>query len=334
MSTSDTTAKTAPAAHTSATPPEHVVLGTGPVGMALTDALLARGTDPGAVRLVNRSGHRPDGAPAGVAVLAGDMHDPAFAVRAAAGARVVYQVLNPLYHRWAQEFPNLQANAVTAAQATGARLVTLDNTYSYGRPDPGQVLTEDSPVRAHTRKGAVRAAMHRDLMAAHHAGRVEVAVGRASDYYGPRADLQSPLGTQAMIAAVTNGKTRVLGDPNQPHTYTYLPDIGAGLALLGEHPDTPGHVWHLPNDPAVQSTRQMLDTLYRLAGHGAARVQPTPAFILKIVGLRQKAAAELVEMLYEFEEPYVIDSTRFTDKLGLRATPLDQALAATLPTYR
>jgi nucleoside-diphosphate-sugar epimerase len=70
-----------------------------------------------------------------------------------------------------------------------------------------------------------------------------------------------------VIPAALAGKTAtVLGDPDQPHTYTYLPDIGEGLAVLGEHPDAPGEVWHLPNDPHTRTTRQLVDTIYQLAG--------------------------------------------------------------------
>ena len=107
------------------------------------------------------------------------------ATAAAAGARVVYQVLNPAYHRWAEEFPGLQRSAIAAADAAGARLVVLDNVYAYGPPTPGVAFTENSPINPASRKGEVRAQMHRELMAANYSGRVEVAVGRASDYLAP-----------------------------------------------------------------------------------------------------------------------------------------------------
>jgi hypothetical protein len=42
-------------------------------------------------------------------------HGPAFTTAVADRARVVYQVLNPPYHRWPQEFPPLQAGAHRAA---------------------------------------------------------------------------------------------------------------------------------------------------------------------------------------------------------------------------
>jgi nucleoside-diphosphate-sugar epimerase len=73
---------------------DHVVLGAGAVGMAIAEALARRGES---VRVVNRSGLREP--VAGVQSVAGDVSDPAFAASATHGARVVYQALNPPYHR-------------------------------------------------------------------------------------------------------------------------------------------------------------------------------------------------------------------------------------------
>jgi nucleoside-diphosphate-sugar epimerase len=220
--------------------PPHVIFGTGAVGLATLDALRRRGET---ARLVNRSGTAP--VPDDIEVLGGDASDPAFTTAAARGARVVYQTLNPPYHQWAELFPALQAGVLAAARASGARLVSMENVYMYGRPD-GQPLTETRPYAARTKKGTLRARMARELLAAHQAGDVEVVIGRASDYFGPRGGAQSMLGDRVIPAALAGKTATVLGDPDQPHTYTYLPDIGEGLATLGEHPEAPGEVWHLP----------------------------------------------------------------------------------------
>jgi nucleoside-diphosphate-sugar epimerase len=209
----------------------HVVLGAGAVGMAVAEALVRRGES---VRVVNRSGLREP--VAGVDSVAGDITDPEFAASSTRGARVVYQALNPPYHRWAQEFPGLQAAAVGAAERAGARLVVTDNVYMYGRPS-GQPFTEDSAFDAHTRKGRVRAAMARDLMDARDAGRVELTVGRASDYFGPRAGGQSVIGDWVIPPALAGKPASVMGDPDMPHTYTFAPDIGENLVRLGESDD-------------------------------------------------------------------------------------------------
>ena len=120
----------------------------------------------------------------------------------------------------------------------------------------------------------------------------------------------------------------MLGDPDQPHTYTYIPDIGEGLAVLGEHPDAPGQVWHLANDPATRTTRQLVDIAYRAAGRPRGRVRQIPALVIRF------AAREVYEMRYLFEEPFVVDSSKIANKLGVHATPVEQALTETLATYR
>jgi uncharacterized protein YbjT (DUF2867 family) len=117
------------------TSPRHVIFGTGAIGLATLDALRRRGET---VRLVNRSGTAPAGAD--IEILAGDAADPSFAIAAAHGAQVVYQTLNPPYHQWVERFPALQAAVLAAAQDAGARLVSMENVYMYGRP-AGQPFT-------------------------------------------------------------------------------------------------------------------------------------------------------------------------------------------------
>ncbi|HEV8165438.1 MAG TPA: NAD(P)H-binding protein, partial [Actinomycetota bacterium] len=106
----------------------HVIFGTGAIGLATHDALRRRGET---VRLVNRSGHAP--VPDDVEVVGGDARDAAFTTAAAHGASVVYQTLNPPYAQWTAQFPALQAGVLAAAEAAGARLVSMENVYMYGR---------------------------------------------------------------------------------------------------------------------------------------------------------------------------------------------------------
>jgi nucleoside-diphosphate-sugar epimerase len=306
----------------------HVIFGTGAIGLATFDALRSRGET---VRLVNRSGHAR--VPDDVEVIGGDARDPDFAAGVARDARVVYQTLNPPYPEWTAQFPALQAGVLAAAKAAGARLVSMENVYMYGRP-AGRPLTEDRAYDAHTKKGQLRGRMARDLLAAHQAGHVQVAIGRASDYFGPRGGAQSNLGDRVVPAALAGKTATVLGDPDQPHTYTYIPDIGEGLAVLGEHPDAPGEVWHLPNDPDTRTTRQLVDIIYRHAGQPHAKLRAMPALLLRAVGLANPTMRELVEMQYQFQEPFIVDSRKIANKLGVQATPLDQALADTLTSYR
>jgi nucleoside-diphosphate-sugar epimerase len=309
------------------TSPRHVIFGTGAIGLATMDALHARGET---IRMVNRSGRAP--APEGVEVVGGDASDPAFTTAVSEGAHVIYQTLNPPYDQWEQQFPALQAGVLAAAQAHGARLVSMENVYMYGRPN-GRPLTEDRAHEAHTRKGQLRSRMSRELLAAHDAGTVEVAIGRASDYFGARGGAQSNLGDRLFPAALAGRTATVLGNPDQPHTYTFIPDIGEGLAVLGEHPDAPGQVWHLPNDPDTHTTRQLVDTVYTLAGQSRTRLRQVHPLLLRAAALTNPTVRSLLEMQYQFDEPFIVDSARITTRLGVSATPLERALEQTLSTY-
>src|SRR3954447_22428320 len=305
---------------------DHVVLGAGAVGLAVAEALARRG-EP--VRVVNRSGLREP--LRGVQSAAGDISDPTFAAAVTRGAGVVYQALTPPYHRWAQEFPGLQAAAIAAAQAAGARLIVMDNVYMYGRAH-GRPFTEDRGYDAHTRKGRVRAAMARDLMAAHDAGRVRVSVGRASDFFGPRAGGQSLIGDRVIPAALADKVGSVMGDPDMPHTYTFVPDIGENLVRLGETDGALGRVWHLPS-PETRTTREVIGLVYQAAGT-RPRLRVTPAWLMRALGVVNRTVREVNEMAYEFDEPFIVDATRAESELGLRATPLADAVQQTVRWYR
>jgi len=165
----------------------HVVFGTGQVGSALATHLAGLGIP---VRTVSR--HRPATLP-GIDWRAADATDPEAAADAAKGASVIYQCLNAPYTQWPERFPLLQRAVLAAAERTGALLVSLENLYGYG-PTGGRPMTEDLPLAATTVKGRTRAAMTAELLAAAEAGRVRIAIGRASDFFGAGVTQGSTLG--------------------------------------------------------------------------------------------------------------------------------------------
>jgi len=303
----------------------HVVFGTGPVGLAVMDALVQRGRR---VRMVNRSGRAS--VPEGVQVVGGDATDKAFAREASEGASVVYFALNPPYTQWAELFPPLQAGVIEGAASAGARLVAVENLYMYG-PTDGRPLTENLPHAPNTRKGTVRARMSQELMEAHTSGRVRVATGRASDFFGPRVQV-SAAGEQVFGRAAQGKSAQVAGDPDQLHTYTYAPDIGRGLVVLAEREEALGQAWHLPS-PETVTTRKFVEMIFKGIGK-PARVQAAPKILLRAIGLFNPGIRETIEMLYEFEKPFVVDHSKFERAFGEHATPLKEAIGETVRWYR
>ena len=303
----------------------HIVFGTGKIGRLVAQQLVSSGQD---VVAVNRSGR---GDIPGATIVAGDATDPAFTTRVAAGAGVVYFCLNATnYGQWTTEFPPLQRGVLAGAQAAGARLVVLDNLYAYG-PTGGQDLVETLQERPTSAKAATRAAMTAELLAAHRAGHVEVAIGRASDYFGPGTTL-SALGETVFGTALSGGMAQVMGKPDLPHSYSYTPDVAAALITLGSQPGATGSVWHLPVGE-TRSTRQIIDHVYDLAGN-KPRSFAAGRTTLRLFGVIKPAMREYLHTLYQFTDRWVVDDSKFRAQFGEQATPLDDALATTLDWYR
>ena len=306
----------------------HVIFGTGPVGRSIMHVLHAKGYP---VRMVNRSGTTAEPLLTHVELLSGDLAATQFAVKAAEGAAIIYNALNPPYSKWVEQFPALQSGAIAAAEAHQARLVVMDNLYMYGDPN-GVPMHEGMPHKAHTKKGRLRAQMAAELMAAHQAGRVQVAVGRASDFIGPGV-MASAMGGDLVLKAAVRGKAaQAVGDIATPHSYTYTPDIGRALVTLAESEHSWGQVWHLPTPPAI-STRKLLEHIYTEADQ-PFKVQVAPKWLLRLLGLFNPDAGEFAEMVYEFEKPFIIDDRKFVDHFGWHATDLDTVVRATVAWFK
>ncbi|MGD9704532.1 MAG: NAD(P)H-binding protein [Acidimicrobiia bacterium] len=302
----------------------HVVFGTGQVGSHLVDQLLGSGH---LVTAASRHGRRQF---AGATNVAGDATDPAFTRAVCGGADVVYFCLDaPDYHRWPEQFPPLQRGVLAGAETAGARLVVLENLYGYGRVD-GRELHESLPLAATSAKGRTRAVMTGELLDAHARGSVEIAIGRASDYFGPGA-IHSALGELVFGAAVRHKTAQVMGDPDRAHSYSYTPDVASGLATLGCDARASGQVWHLPI-AETWTTREIIDHVYALAG-ATSRLFAARRTTLTLYGVIKPAMREYLHTLYQFSDDWQVSDSRFRSTFGDQSTPLASALATTLAWY-
>lgn len=308
------------------TTPQHVVLGAGAIGTTIAEQLVAAG-EP--VRLVSRSGRNPG--IAGVESTAADLADPAAVRAVAAGARVAYFACQPAYSSWPKGFPPLAEGVLGGLAGSGTRLVVVDNLYMYG-PTGGRPITEDLPFAATTRKGRARAALAERLLAAHQAGDVPVAIGRASDYFGPRG-VATTHGERFFPPLLAGRAVQVFGDVDAPHAVTYVPDFARALIELGRDDEALGRAWHVPTAPAV-SQRRFAEMAAVAAGVPAPKLSRVSKPMLYLAGLFVPPAREMIEMAYEFEEPFLVDSSRFERAFGLRPTLLEEALAETVAWWR
>jgi nucleoside-diphosphate-sugar epimerase len=304
---------------------KHAVFGAGQIGAHVASQLLDSGND---VAVVSRTGRA---VPTGARAINGDLTDAEFAIAAADGASVIYFCLNaPTYHSWPEEFPPLQRAAVQAATVTGARLVVLENLYSYG-PTGGQTLTEDLPANATSAKARTRIEMTNELLDAHRRGTLDVAIGRASDFFGPRVT-QSALGEQVMRPALTGKRAQVMGNPDRRHSYSYAPDVAKGLIALGAAQTPSGEIWHLPIAETI-TTREFVDAVYAATNH-PTRLTAAGRTALALIGLVKPELKELRHTLYQFTESWVVDDAKFRTTFGDLSTPLTTAIESTVHWYR
>lgn len=305
----------------------HVILGTGAIGRAVMDELVQRGES---VRMVNRSGWMDD-VPAGVEVVASDLYDPAKVKEVTRGAKVVYQTAQPNYNEWPEKFPPLQRSIIDGLAGGNAKLVIVENVYMYGATN-GTPMTEDMPHNAHTRKGRTRSEMSKAALEAHRAGRVKIAIGRGSDYFGPWG-LPTTMGGRQFYPLLAGKPAQVIGRLDLPHTYTFLRDFGRALVILGERDEADGQVWHVPNDQPRITQGEMVKLFAEAAG-----VEPKMTSMGRLMmwmgGLFIPEAKESFEMLYEFDQSFVVDSSKFEMAFGVKATPIREAMKETVDWFR
>jgi nucleoside-diphosphate-sugar epimerase len=288
--------------------------------------LVARGKP---VRMVNRSGHMAE-APDAVEIVAADAYDEAQVRGVTRDAAVVYQCAQPGYTEWLEKFPSLQTAILRGSAASGARLVIGDNLYMYG--DVDGPIHEGLPYAATTRKGRLRAEIASAALAAHAEGKLPVAIGRGSDFYGPWV-LGAAMGERVFYPALAGKPAQVLGKLDLPHTQTFIGDFGRALVILGEHEEAFGRAWHVPNDRPDISQREFVTLVHEQLGT-VPRVSSMGKMTLRLAGLFVPEAKESVEMAYAFDAPYVVDSSEFERAFSMSPTPLPEAIAATLAWYR
>ncbi|MFF4339887.1 NAD-dependent epimerase/dehydratase family protein [Kitasatospora sp. NPDC001540] len=301
---------------------KHLVVGAGPVGSTTARLLAERGEEVVVVTRTAAATHPLDG----VRRLHLDAADTDALTAAAQGAAAVYNCANPPYHRWAEVWPPLAASLLTAAERTGAVLATVSNLYGYGAVDGP--MGPDTPLRPNSAKGEVRAAMWREALAAHEAGRVRATEVRGSDYLGP--GVTGLLDGRAFGRALAGRTVQVLGDPDAPHSWTAPEDTARLLVTAAADERAWGRAWHVPSNPP-RSQRQVVTDLCAAAGRPAPKVTAIPRPVLALLGLASPTVRAVRETAYQFERPFVIDDTATREVFGLAPLAWERILAELVP---
>ncbi|MFI6444530.1 NAD-dependent epimerase/dehydratase family protein [Kitasatospora sp. NPDC050543] len=303
----------------------HVVLGFGPAGAATARLLAEQGHS---VRVVTRSGRSAE---PGIEHVTVDATDTGRLIEVSQGAAAIHSCAAPPYHHWVSEWPPLASSVCAAAEATGAVLVMLGNLYGYGPVDGP--MTEKLPLAATGPKGRVRATVWEQARKLHEQGRIKAVELRASDFFGPGVTDGGHLAARVVPRVLRGKPVSTLGDPDAPHSWSYLPDVARALVELAGEERAWGRAWHVPTEPPL-STRQMVDRLAAQAGTGPVPVRRLPSAVLAVASLVSPLLRELREVRYQFDRPFVVDSGAYEAEFAVRATPVDEQVKATVDWWR
>ncbi|HVS93626.1 MAG TPA: NAD-dependent epimerase/dehydratase family protein [Mucilaginibacter sp.] len=297
----------------------HTILGAGgPVANALTRELENTNAN---IRLVSRRPIEPK--KKNTSWQKADLLNYDELLAASKGSEVIYLTAGLVYDKkiWAQQWPVIMNNYIRLGKETGARLIFFDNVYSYGLVN-GPML-ETTPYNPSSKKGEIRAKIATQLMDEAKAGNIKASIARGADFYGTE-DMKGVLDVMLLDKLKKGQMAQWLGYVNKLHNFSYIPDMGKGMFLLGRNPESDNQVWHMPTARPLKG----IDFIKMAAGiYGVQpRYMAIKKFMLQLFGLFDKMTNELVEMYYQYDHDYDFNSAKFEKAFNFKPTAYEDGL--------
>jgi len=245
---------------------------------------------------------------------------------AVAGSEIVYMTVGLPYDSkiWNRDWPIVMRNIINACKLHNAKMVFFDNVYMYGHVHG--VMTEETPFNAVSIKGKVRGEISTMLLNEIKNEKLTAMICRAPEFYGP-SNTQS--GTNATIFEnIKNGKKpQVLVKDSTLRTLIFTPDAGKATALLGNTPDAYNQTWHLPCDTHRKTTKEFIEICSK-AYDQELKYTVLKKWMVKMAGLFHPMVKELVELLYQWDQDYIFDCSKFSKRFpGFKITPIEDGIA-------
>lgn len=262
-----------------------------------------------------------------------DVNDLSQIEKAIAGSSVVYVTIGFEYSLkvWQKIWPPFMQEVINSCIKHNAKLVFFDNVYMYAKTSI-PFMTEDSPVLPPSEKGKIRKILHEMIMNEVEKKNLIALIARAADFYGPD-NKNSPLTIMVAENLLKGKKAQVFGNPDKIHTYTYTPDAAKATALLGNTPDAYNQEWHVPTTREKLTTLDWINLIAKEL-HTEPKVQKVPTFMLHLLGIFIPIMREFPEMLYQYDQDYIFDSSKFEKRFGIMATSPNAGIKSLVESLR
>ncbi|MFD4354120.1 NAD-dependent epimerase/dehydratase family protein [Nocardia sp. NPDC058518] len=306
---------------------EYLVIGSGPVGRAVTSILVEQGHT---VTIATRSGSGPD--LPGITLAAADASVREQIEPLARRAEAIFCAVHGSKYSarvWRAELPPIEAALLNIAADRSIPIVFPESMYAFGAPDGP--MTETSPQTATSGKSLIRVELLRNREA-HAAQTISVA---ASDFFGPHATT-SHVGSLVVPKVLAGKSVLALGDVDQPHSFTYVPDLARAMVTAAAQAQTlteSNRFLFAPTGPPL-TMAEMTARVADVAGVAKVTARAIPAWLVRAGGVLVPDMREMADVLHQWTQPYVVDSSRSEEELQLKPTPLDDALAVTVDWAR
>lgn len=253
-------------------------------------------------------------------IVSADLNDLNQVENAISGSEVVYVTVGFEYNLkvWQNTWPQFMQRVIDSCIKFNAKLVFFDNVYVY-KKESVPFMTETTPVDPPSKKGKVRQKLREMIMQGVEDNKLTALIARSADFYGPE-NKNSALSIMVAQNFMKGKKAQVFGDPDKIHTYTYTPDAAKATAILGNSTDAYNQEWHVPTTKERLTNRQWIE-LIAAELNTDAKVQKVPAWMLNLAGFFVPIMREFPEMLYQYEQDYIFDSSKFEKQYNIFATP-------------
>ena len=254
-----------------------------------------------------------------------DVNDLSQVDKAISGSEVVYVTIGFEYNLkvWQNTWPPFMKEVINSCINHNAKLVFFDNVYLYEKTSV-PYMTEKSPINPPSEKGKIRKKLREMIMQEAEKSKLTALIARAADFYGPE-NKNSALTLMVVNNLMKGKKAQAFGNIDKIHTYTYTPDAARATAILGNTPDAYNQEWHVPTTKEKLTTLQWIEIIAKELNTDV-KVQNVPAFMLHILGVFSPIMREFPEMLYQYEQDYIFDSSKFEKRFGISATSPEKGI--------